>query len=79
MPSGRGVTRVITDLGIMSREPPDEELRLTSIHPGVQVEEVRRATGWDLQIAADLVTTPEPTESELAILRELDHDRVYLR
>lgn len=79
MPAGLGVTRVITDLGIMSREKPDDELCLTSIHPGVDVETVRKATGWDLRVSEQLAVTARPTPAELNILRGLDLDRVYLR
>jgi glutaconate CoA-transferase subunit B len=67
---GRGPRRIITDLGILQ---PDEhgELVLTAIHPGVDVERVRAATGWDLRVSDDLRTTPEPTDTELSVLRHL--------
>lgn len=67
---GRGPRRIITDLGILQ---PDEhgELVLTAIHPGVDVEQVRAATGWDLRVSDDLRTTPEPTAAELSVLRHL--------
>ena len=53
---------------------PDEsgELVLTALHPGVTVEQVRAATGWALQVAPDLGTTPAPTEQELTVLRHLE-------
>lgn len=80
MPSGLGVTHVITDLGVMVRHGVDEELVLTSVHQGVSVEHVKAATGWDLQVAKNLTITEPPTESELQLLREtLDRERVYLR
>lgn len=78
-PHGKGVTRVITDLGIMTRRHAADELTLTSIHPGVDVDEVRAATGWDLQIAEDLQITEKPDPDALQILRELDPARIYLR
>src|SRR3954469_8927155 len=65
--TGERTTLVITDLGVL--EPRDGELTLTTLHPGVDVEQVRSATGWDLRVAADLATTPEPTEQELSALR----------
>lgn len=80
MPAGLGVTTVITDLGIMTRRGIDEELVLTAVHPGVEVDDVRAATGWDLQVSKNLVTTVPPTGRELALLRDvLDPERVYLR
>jgi glutaconate CoA-transferase, subunit B len=67
---GKGPTKVITDLGIL--EPGDGcELVLTHVHPGVTAEQAREATGWDLQVAGDLVTTDPPTPEELNELREL--------
>jgi glutaconate CoA-transferase subunit B len=46
--SGRGVTRLITPLGVLKRGPDDDELFLDSVNPGVSVEQVRAATGWPL-------------------------------
>jgi glutaconate CoA-transferase, subunit B len=55
-------------------------MRLEAVHPGVTVEDVRAATGWDLQVAADLATTPDPTAEELRLVREeLDPDGVYVK
>ncbi|WP_151770269.1 CoA-transferase subunit beta [Streptomyces abyssomicinicus] len=79
-PLGAGVTRVITDLGILARAGVGEELRLVATHPGVTAEQVRAATGWDLQVADALATIEPPTASELRLLREdVDPGRVYLR
>ena len=64
-------TTVVTDLGILEMHPVSRELVLTSRHAGVSVEEIREATGWDLQISEGLTETSEPTERELAVLREL--------
>src|SRR5690348_16969355 len=62
---GKGPTKVITDLGIL--EPGDGcELVLTHVHPGVTAEQARDATGWDLQVADDLVTTDAPSPEELS-------------
>src|SRR4051794_23103946 len=67
--SGRHTTAVITDLGVL--EPRDGELTLTALHPGVSVEHVRGATGWDLRVVDEPGATPEPTDEELEALREL--------
>jgi len=40
--AGSRTSAVITDLGVL--EPVDGELTLTQIHPGVTVDQVRRAT-----------------------------------
>lgn len=74
---GRGPEAVITDLGIMKFDE-NGELYLHSIHPKVEIEECKEKTGWDLKIANDLKTTPEPTEEELRTLRELDPEGIYI-
>ena len=67
---GKGPTKVITDLGIL--EPGDGcELVLTHVHPGVTAEQAKEATGWDLQVAPNLITTDPPTIEELTELRAL--------
>lgn len=68
---GRGPTAVITDLGVLTPDPGTRELTLTSLHPGATAEQARRATGWDLKVAADLDETPPPTAHELEVLRDL--------
>jgi glutaconate CoA-transferase subunit B len=67
----RGPTTVITDLGILASDPASGELRLTTLHPGVTVEQVRDATGWDLKLAPALEFTAKPAPHELAVLRDL--------
>jgi glutaconate CoA-transferase subunit B len=74
---GSGPAAVVTDLGLLE---PDEtgELILAAIHPGVDPEQARQNTGWDLRVAASLRTTQPPTDEELRILRDLDPGRIYL-
>jgi glutaconate CoA-transferase subunit B len=68
--SGAHTTAVITDLGVL--EPAhDGELTLTTVHPGVTVEQAREETGWELRVAAEVATTEEPTEEERSALQEL--------
>jgi glutaconate CoA-transferase, subunit B len=75
---GSGPQAVVTNLGILT---PNEngELVLSSIHPGVTVDQVRQNTGWPLQVMEDLRVTDPPTAEELRILREdLDPEHIYL-
>jgi glutaconate CoA-transferase subunit B len=67
---GDRVRVVVTDLGIL--EPKDGELTLVGVHPGVDVEDVRAATGWDLRIADDVRITDPPSDVELSALRTLE-------
>jgi len=67
---GDRVRVVVTDLGIL--EPRDGELTLVGVHPGVAVDEARRATGWELRVADDVRETSAPTAVELQALRALE-------
>ncbi len=69
---GRGPTQVITDLGVLRPDPETCELVLVAVHPGVEVQQAREATGWDLRVADDLVVTEEPTTRELEVLRAIE-------
>lgn len=68
---GAGPTVVITDLGVLKPDPVTKELTLVAVHPGVTVEDVRKATGWELKVAPNVETSPAPTAAELAALRDL--------
>ena len=68
---GAGPTVVITDLGVLRPDPVSHELTLVSVHPGVEVDAAREATGWDLAVAEDVAETSPPREVELTVLREL--------
>jgi glutaconate CoA-transferase subunit B len=70
--TGKGPTAVITDLGILTPDPVTKELTLTSVHSGVRVEQAVAATGWELKVASQVATTPPPSETELAVLRDLN-------
>jgi glutaconate CoA-transferase subunit B len=74
---GDRVTSVITDLGVLERDPAGGvggrggELVLTHVHPGCTVDAARAATGWPLRVADDLAETRPPSDDELAVLRAL--------
>jgi glutaconate CoA-transferase, subunit B len=77
---GKGPTVVVTDLGRYDFDPLTGEMRLAAIHPGVSLDDVRAATGWDLRVAPDLQTTPDPSAEELRLIREeLDPHGAYVR
>ena len=68
---GAGPTVVITDLAVLRPGDHGGELELTAVHPGVGVEDVREATGWNLRVREPLETTEPPTGLELETLRAL--------
>jgi acyl CoA:acetate/3-ketoacid CoA transferase beta subunit len=65
------IHRVVSNLGVFDVTGHDHSLRLLSVHPGVTVDDVREATGFDLQVDTDVPTTREPTLEELVIIREV--------
>ncbi|MFB6988224.1 CoA-transferase subunit beta [Streptomyces sp. NPDC056304] len=62
---------IISNLGVFDFETPDRTMRLRSLHPGVTVEQVCRATGFALTIPDEVPLTREPTEAELRLIREV--------
>jgi glutaconate CoA-transferase subunit B len=68
---GRGVTVVVTDLGVLEPDPQTNELVLTHVHPGGTAEQAVEATGWALRVADDLRETEPPSADELTALRGL--------
>jgi glutaconate CoA-transferase, subunit B len=66
---GDNLRVVITDLGILERR--DGELALVAVHPGVSVDDVLAATGWDLRVENGVAVTEAPTDDELVALRAL--------
>ncbi|SEQ41603.1 Acyl CoA:acetate/3-ketoacid CoA transferase, beta subunit [Streptomyces sp. yr375] len=65
------IPRVVSDLGVFDFATPDHAMRLASVHPGVSVDEVREATGFDLVIPDEVARTREPTAGELRLIREV--------
>lgn len=62
---------VITDLGILRPGPSSRELELVALHPGVEPDDARAATGWELKLAADVQRTDPPSATELDTLHAL--------
>jgi len=79
LPPGGGPYRVVTNLALMDFDPTTRRMRLIATHPGVKPEDVVKATGFELLVADQVATNPEPTEKELKLLREeIDKDRYYI-
>ena len=66
---------VVTNLGVFDFATPDHALRLRSLHPGVALDQVIEATGFELAVAEELPQTRTPSDEELALIRSaLDPD-----
>jgi len=77
LPRG-GPAAVITSKGVL-RFDDGGEAYLASRHPGIEVEDVLRNTGWRLRVADKVTTTPEPSAEELKAIREYDKDRFWTK
>ena len=62
---------VVTNLGVLDFETPDHRMRLRSVHPGVSVDDVVSATGFDLVVPDDVPESRLPTDDELRLIREV--------
>ena len=52
------IRHVVSNLGVFDFETPDKVMRLRSVHPGVTVEEIVEATGFDLVVPSDVARHP---------------------
>ncbi|MGH7817541.1 MAG: CoA-transferase subunit beta [Candidatus Binatia bacterium] len=75
--SGGGPSRVITSMGIFSFDPASHEMILSSNHPGVSADEIKKETGWPLKVGRDIRETIPPTKDELAAVRKYDPKGVW--
>lgn len=71
LPAASGPLAIITTMGVL-RFGEDGEAYLASIHPGVRLEDLLDNTGWPLRVRENPPKTPEPSEDELAVIREID-------
>lgn len=65
------IRRVVSNLGVFDFETPDHSMHLRSLHPGVSVEDVVAATGFELVIDADPPVSRLPTPDEMRLLDEV--------
>jgi acyl CoA:acetate/3-ketoacid CoA transferase beta subunit len=63
--------RVVSNLGVFDFDTPDRRMRLRSVHPGVDVEDVVEATGFELVVPADVPVSRLPTPEDLRLIREV--------
>lgn len=65
------IRRVVSNLGVFDFETPDHRMRLRSLHPGVSVDDVVAATGFELVIPSDVPQSRLPLPEELRLLDEV--------
>lgn len=66
---GHGARYLISDLGQF--DWANGCMRLVSYHAGTTIEQIRKKTGFPLEIAPDVHETPPPSDEEVRLLREV--------
>ena len=65
--------RVVSNLGVFDFGGPGGAMRLVSAHPGVTIDAIVEATGFELDgVEGDVATSAVPTAEQLALIDELD-------
>lgn len=72
---------VVSNLAAMDFHPDSKKMRLKSLHPGVTVEEVQEATGFDLLIPEGAIPeTRRPSKAQVNLIRDvIDPDEMRKR
>jgi len=67
---GTGPQCVITNLAYLDFDDITKRMRLASIHPGVDIETVKKSTGFELVVPEEMKETIPPKKKEIELLRE---------
>lgn len=79
LPPDTGPYRVITDLAVLGYHEHTRRMMVRSLHPGVTLDQVKKATSFELEVAQPLPVTTAPSEQKLCILRdEVDPHRYII-
>jgi glutaconate CoA-transferase subunit B len=63
---------VVSNLAVMDFHPESKKMRLKSVHPGVTVENVQDATGFELLIPDGTISdTRPPSKAQVKLIREV--------
>ena len=65
------VRRVVSNLGVFDFANDERRMQVVSVHPGVTVDQVVEATGFELVLPEVVDETPRPTDEELRLIREV--------
>ncbi len=76
---GGGPEKIITDKAVLGFDEKSKRMKLISVHPGVDIEDVVENTGFELVIEK-VETTETPKDNEIKLLREvIDPLRMYIK
>tara|TARA_B100000586_G_scaffold195781_1_gene144570 strand:- start:2760 stop:3521 length:762 start_codon:yes stop_codon:yes gene_type:complete len=65
------IRRVVSNLGVFDFANDEQRMQLVSVHPGVTVDEVVDATGFELVVPDEVAESRQPTDEELRLIREV--------
>jgi glutaconate CoA-transferase subunit B len=75
-----GPSRVITDKAVFGFDPESKRMRIESIHPDTNLEDVLLNMNFQPIIPDDLPITEPPTEEQVRLIREeIDPDKSYTK
>jgi acyl CoA:acetate/3-ketoacid CoA transferase beta subunit len=66
------LARVVTNLAVMDFNSDDHRMHLVSVHPGVSVDDVVAATGFELAVDDHTDVSRGPTDAEVDAIERLD-------
>ncbi|MEQ1803881.1 MAG: hypothetical protein ABL900_00740 [Burkholderiaceae bacterium] len=75
---GGGPDCLVTELGVFDFDA-EGHLRLCSVYPDVDVDEVAANTGFELRVSSPLGVAPLPDAESIALIRKLDPMGVHLK
>ena len=82
---GQSVSTLVTDLGIFKKLGDDETFTLTKVlgllsevSNADRLQQIQARCGWEVRVAASIDEVPSPTADELAILRSLDPEGLFI-
>jgi acyl CoA:acetate/3-ketoacid CoA transferase beta subunit len=65
---------VVTNLAVLDFRTPGHRMRLRSVHPGVEVADVLKETGFELVVPDDVAVSRVPSAAERELIGRLDPD-----
>lgn len=71
-----GPSRIITPRAVLRMSPTSGRIELESFHPGHSVDSVQDATGFALEVGADVHETAPPSPAELHTLNTIVYPRL---
>ncbi|MCF8009307.1 MAG: hypothetical protein K9K32_06040 [Halanaerobiales bacterium] len=70
---------IITNKCVFTFERGSKQIKLESIHPGIELKELKESTGCDFVVPEQIKLTDEPTDKEIKLLdTKVDPNHLYI-